>query len=71
MSDPHDLQHFVDETHVWAEHLLKHGACPSCLAHALISEGFHLAGTAGALPLAKEVADRYANGDGGPVFSTQ
>ena len=69
MSKPHDLQRLVDEAHIWAEHFLKHGACPSCLAQAMISEGFHLANEAGVLSRAKETADRYADGDGGPVFS--
>ena len=69
MPDPHDIQQFVDETHTWAESLLNRGVCPSCLAQAMISEGFHLADAVGALSLAKETADLYANGDGGPVFS--
>lgn len=67
--DPHDTQHLTDLTHSWAGDLLRRGACPSCLAQALIAEGCHLASTAGALKKhAKEVADRYAAGDGGPVF---
>lgn len=68
MAHEHDVQQFVDQAHVWAERLLDHGACPGCLAQAMISEGFHLAREAGALPLAKETAERYANGDGGPVL---
>jgi hypothetical protein len=69
LAHEHDIQHFIDKTHVWVEGLLDNGACPSCLAQAMISEGFHLAAAAGALDLAKETADRYANGDGGPVLS--
>ncbi len=44
MADPHDIpQQFIDMIHVWAERLLDHDdACPSCLALAMISEGFHL-----------------------------
>lgn len=68
MTHQHDIQQFIDKTHVWAEDLLVRGACPSCLAQAMIAEGFHLAGEVGALDLAKEVADRYAAGDGGSVL---
>jgi hypothetical protein len=70
MSDNHAVQNFVDQIHVFAESLLKGGACPSCLAQALISEGFHLADQVGVLDLATETADRYANGDHGPVLSS-
>ncbi|WP_431014764.1 hypothetical protein [Bradyrhizobium pachyrhizi] len=62
----HNIQPLVDQIHVWAESLLKDGGCPSCLAKAMIAEGFHLANHVGAVPHAKEyaqeIADRYADG---------
>jgi len=70
MSDHQDeIQQFIDEAHFWAKGLLKRGACPSCLAQAMIGEGFNLADTVGVLDLANETADRYADGVGGPVLN--
>ena len=61
MTDPHDVQALVDETHDWAERLLDRGACPACLAQALVGEGCFLAQSFGALALAKGIAGRYTD----------
>ncbi|MGY3122748.1 hypothetical protein ACVWXQ_006685 [Bradyrhizobium sp. S3.14.4] len=64
----HDIQHFIDEFHAFAETLFNRGACPNCVAQAMISEAFHLANSAGELDAAKETADRYVAGDRGLVL---
>jgi hypothetical protein len=56
--DP-EVQALADAVHSSAQALLDQGACPSCLARVLVSEGCSLGQHVGALDAAKAVTDIY------------
>ena len=61
MPKPPDARAVAYTVHDLAERLINQGACPACLAQALVDEGFFLAQFAGELAVVREVAGRYSD----------